>query len=181
MLPDIANSRFPDDDMSKLKQRSIAMPSVGHSSDDVSDHLPYEGYRELKFGYESESEIHISDSDDDESNAVPHEARERANHMSSRDVQLQPMIANASGLSMLPSDNTVMTKPMQLLNTTRDTDSQSSDTKVAKSMDRAIGRGLDDINWSQIKASDNSIDMQSEAMPEQVSAELAKEKSMYVI
>jgi hypothetical protein len=48
-------------------------------------------------------------------------------------------------------------------------------------MDRAIGHGLDDINWSQIKASDNSIDMQSEAMPEQVSAELAKEKSMYVI
>ncbi|CAD6209698.1 unnamed protein product [Miscanthus lutarioriparius] len=156
------------------------MPSVGHSSDDGSDHLPYEGYRELKVGYESESEIHISDSDDDESNAVPHEARERANHMSSRDVQLQPTIANASGLSMLPSDNTAMTKPMQPLNTTRDTDSQSSDTKVAKSMDRAIGHGLDDINWSQIKASDNSIDMQSEAIPEQVSAELPKKKTFLV-
>ncbi|CAD6202201.1 unnamed protein product [Miscanthus lutarioriparius] len=180
VLPDIANSRFPDDDMSKLKQRSIAMPSVGHSSDDGSDHLPYEGYRELKVGYESESEIHISDSDDDESNAVPHEARERANHMSSRDVQLQPMIANASSLSMLPSDKTVMTKPMQPLNTARDTDSQSSDTKVAKSMDRAIGHGLDDINWSQIKASDNIIDMQSEAIPKQVSAELPKEKTFLV-
>ncbi|KXG40119.1 probable myosin-binding protein 4 isoform X2 [Sorghum bicolor] len=174
MLPDIANNRFPDDDMSKLKQRSIAMPSVEHSSDEGSDHLPYEGYRELKVGYESESEVHISGSDDDESNAVPHDARERAHHISSRDVQLQPMISNAIGSSMLPSDNTVMTKPP--LNTARDTDSKSSDTKVAKSLDRAIGHGLDDISWSQINASDNSINMQSKAVPEQVSAELPKEK-----
>jgi hypothetical protein len=45
--------RFPDDDMSKLKQRSITMPSVVHSSNHDSDHLPHEGYREPKVGYKS--------------------------------------------------------------------------------------------------------------------------------
>jgi hypothetical protein len=57
---------------------------------------------------------------------------------------------------------------------------QSSDNKVdnfAKSSDRSIGQ----INWSQIKANDNKNDMQLKAMPEQLCAELPKEKSMYVI
>ncbi|OEL29583.1 hypothetical protein BAE44_0009393 [Dichanthelium oligosanthes] len=177
-LSEVATSRFPGDDMSK--ERSITMANVGHSSDDDSDHLPFESYRKLKVGHDSESEIHISDSDDDDGNAILHEAR-GANDISSRDVQLQPMISSANGLSMLPSDNTVMKKPMQQLNTARYTGSQSSGTKVAKSSDRAIGHGLDEISWSQINtnASDN-IDMQSRAMPEQVCAEHPKEKTFLV-
>ncbi|KAJ1298661.1 hypothetical protein BS78_01G470700 [Paspalum vaginatum] len=176
-LPDVANSRFPDVDMSKLKE-SISMASIGHSSDDGSDHLPYEGYRKLKVGHDSESEMHISDVDDDDGNVAPHEARERANQILNRDAQLQPMITNAIGLSMLHSDNTVTAKPMQPLNSARDTDNR--DTKVAKSLDRAIGHGLDEINWSQINSSDNNIDIQSKLMPEQVCAELPKEKTFLV-
>jgi hypothetical protein len=165
------------------KVGSIAMASVGHSSDDDSDHLAFEGYRKLKVGHDSESEIHISDSDDDVGHAILHEARGVAVDISSRDVQLQQMISSANGLSMLPSDNTVMTKPKQPLNTARDTDSQSSGTKVAKSLDRAIGHGLDEINWSQINAnsSDNNIHMQPKAMPEQACTEHPKEKSTYVV
>ncbi|RLN40155.1 myosin-binding protein 1 isoform X1 [Panicum miliaceum] len=178
-LSEVANSRFPGDDVSKV--RSIAMASVGHSSDD-SDHLAFEGYRKLKVGHDSESEIHISDSDDDVGHTILHEARGVAIDISSRDVQLQPMISGANSLSMLPSDNTVTTKPKQPLNTARDTDSQSSGTKVAKSLDRAIGHGLDEINWSQINAnsSDNNIDMQPKAMPAQVCAEHPKEKTFLV-
>ena len=180
-LSEDENSRFPGDDMNKV--RNIAMASVGHSSDDDSDHLAFEGYRKLKVGHDSESEIHISDSDDDVGHAILHEARGLAVDTSSRDVQLQPMISSANHLSMLPSDNTVMMKPKQPLNTARDTDSQPSGTKVAKSLDHAIGHGLDEINWSQINAnsSDNNIDMQPKATPEQVCAEHAKEKSTYVI
>ncbi|KAF8667796.1 hypothetical protein HU200_052607 [Digitaria exilis] len=146
-LSEAANGRFPGDDNSKV--RSIAMAGVGHSSDDDSDHLPFEGYRKLKVGHDSESEIHISDSDDDAG-----EAR-GANENSSRDVQHQPMISSAK----------------QPVNTVRDFDGQSSGTKVAKSLDRAIGHGLDEINWSQINAnaSDSSINMQSKGMPEQCS------------
>ncbi|WVZ55580.1 hypothetical protein U9M48_006221 [Paspalum notatum var. saurae] len=153
-LPDVANSKFPDVDVSKLKE-SISMASIGHSSDNGSDHLPYEGYRKLKVGHDSESEMHISDVDDDDGNAAHHKARERANHISNHDAQLQPMITNA-----------------------RDTDNR--DTKVAKSLDRAIGHGLDEINWSQINASDNNTDMQLKLTPEQVCAELPKEKTFLV-
>lgn len=158
-LSEAANGRFPGDDTSKV--RSIAMAGVGHSSDDDSDHLPFEGYRKLKVGHDSESEIHISDSDDDAG-----EAR-GANENSSRDVQHQPMISSAK----------------QPVNTVRDFDGQSSGTKVAKSLDRAIGHGLDEINWSQINAnaSDSSINMQSNGMPEQVYAEHPKEKSTYAV
>lgn len=174
-LSEAANGRFPGDDTSKV--RSIAMASVRHSSDDDSDHLPFEGYRKLKVGHDSESEIHISDSDDDVSDA------RGANDISSRDVQLQPMISGANGLSMLPSDTTVMMRPKQPVNTVRDIDGQSSGTKVAKSLDRAIGHGLDEINWSQINAneSDNNINMQSKGMPEQVCAEHPKDRSTYVV
>ncbi|RCV46411.1 hypothetical protein SETIT_9G529400v2 [Setaria italica] len=179
-LSEVANIRFPGDDMNKV--RSISMASVGHSSDDDSDHLPFEGYRKLKVGHDSESEIHISDSDDDVGNAMPHEARGVAINISSRDVQLQPMISSGNGLSMLPSDNTVMTKPKQPLNTARHADSQSSGTNVAEYLDPAIGHGLDEINWSQINAnvSDSNMDMQSRAMPEQVCAEHPKEKTFLV-
>ncbi|XP_062216728.1 probable myosin-binding protein 4 [Phragmites australis] len=177
-LSEVAEGRFPDDDMTKVK----AMSSVVHSSDDVYDHLPYEGYRKLKVRRDSESEIHILDGDDD-GNAIPHEARERAKDILSHDVQLQPMISSANGLSMLPSDDTVKTKRMKPLNTARDIESQSSGTKVgnvSKSSDRAIGHGLDEINWCQVNASDNNIDTQSKAMPEQVCSELPKEKTFLV-
>lgn len=179
-LSEVENSRFPGDDMDKV--RSMSMASVGHSSDDNFDDLPFEGYRKLKVDHDSESEIHISDSDDDVGNAIPREARV-AIDISSRDVQLQPMMSSGNGLSMIPSDNTVMTKPKQPLNTVRHADSQSSGTKVAEYLDPAIGHGLDEINWSQINvnASDSNIDMQSRAMPEQVCAEHPEEKSTYVI
>ncbi|CAL4920905.1 unnamed protein product [Urochloa decumbens] len=177
---EVANSRFLDDDMNKVT--SISMASVGHSSDDDSDHLPFEGYRKLKVGHDSESEIHILDSDDDVGNAIPHGARGVPVDISSRDVQLQPMISGANGLSMLPSDNTVMTKPKQSLNTARHADSQSTATKVAEFLDPSIGHGLDEINWSQINAnaSDSNDDVQSKAMPEQVCAEHPKDKTFLV-
>ncbi|CAN6290572.1 unnamed protein product [Urochloa humidicola] len=178
---EVANSRVLGDDMSKVT--SISMASFGHSSDDDSDHLPFEGYRKLNIGHDSESEIHILDSDDDVGNAIPHHGARRATvDISSRDVQLQPMISGANGLSMLPSDNTVMTKPKQPLNTARHVDSQSTATKVAESLDPSIGHGLDEINWSQINAnaSDNNVDVQSKPMPEQVCAEHPNEKTFLV-
>ncbi|CAN6302185.1 unnamed protein product [Urochloa humidicola] len=179
-LSQAANSRFLDDDMSKVT--SISMASVGHSSDGDSDHLPFEGYRKLKVGHDSESEIHTLDSDDDVGNAITHGARGVAVDISSRDVQPQPIISGANGLSMLSSDNTVTTKPKQLLNTARHADSQSTATKVAESLDPSIGHGLDEINWGQINAnaSDNNVDVQSKAMPEQVCAGHPKEKTFVV-
>jgi hypothetical protein len=135
--------------------------SVGHSSDDGSDHLPSEGYRKLKLQHDSESEIDTSHDDDDDDD----------------DVQMPPLVSSDNSLSMLPSENTVITNSMKPMNTAN---RQSSDNKVdnfAKSSDRSIGQ----INWSQIKANDNKNDMQLKAMPEQLCAELPKEKSMYVI
>jgi hypothetical protein len=132
------------------------IPSVGHSSDDGSDHLPSEGYSKLKHQHDSESEINTSDADDD--------------------VQMPPVVSSHNSLSMLPSENTVITNSMKPMNTAN---RQSSDNKVdnfAKSSDRSIGQ----INWSQIKANDNKNVMQWEAMPEQLCAEFLKEKSMYV-
>lgn len=54
----------------------MAMASVGHSSDEDFDQLPYEGYRKLNACRDSHSEIHISD-DDVGGDAKPYEAKRR--------------------------------------------------------------------------------------------------------
>ncbi|KAL6660075.1 hypothetical protein ACP70R_002197 [Stipagrostis hirtigluma subsp. patula] len=164
-VSNIASARAPDDD--KGKERGIAMASVGHSSDDVSDHSPDGGYRKLKAGQNSESGIRISD-DGDDGNALPHEAREQVKDISRHDVHMKQMPIN--------------TNPLVPVNTARRTDNQPSSAKVgnaAESSDRVIGHGLDEINWS-LNSSDNNIDMQSKAMPEQVCAEIPKEKTFLV-
>jgi hypothetical protein len=130
--------------------------------------------------HNSESEICISDDDDDDRNAIPHEARERAKGISSVDVQMPPLVSGGIGLSMLPADNTIQINSMEPMNTAN---RQSSDNKAgnfAESSDRSIGHGLDRTNWSQINANDNKNDMQWKAMPEQLCTELPKEKSMYL-
>ncbi|TVU48288.1 hypothetical protein EJB05_07919 [Eragrostis curvula] len=179
-MSEIANGRLPNDDWSKEKERRIAMASVGHSSDDGSDHLPCERYSRLKLRHDSDSEIHISD---DDGNAVLREARDRAKDISSHDVQMPPRVSGNDGLSMLPSDNTVMKKSVKSTNTVKSADWQSRDNKVGnvtKSSDRSIGHGLDEINWSEVNASDNKIDMQWKATPEKVCTELPKEKTFVV-
>ncbi|KAL6901796.1 hypothetical protein ACP4OV_004672 [Aristida adscensionis] len=89
-LSEVATARVPDD---RGKERSIAMANVSPSSDDVSDHLSDGGYRKLKAGQNSESEIRISD-DDDDGAETPYESRERAKDMSCHDVDLKPMTMN---------------------------------------------------------------------------------------
>ncbi|XP_037426165.1 myosin-binding protein 1-like [Triticum dicoccoides] len=67
------SGRPQNDGMSKVKERSMATASVGHSSDEDFDQLPYGGYRKL---HDSQSEIHVSD-DDVGGDAKPYEAKRR--------------------------------------------------------------------------------------------------------
>uniref|UniRef100_A0ACD5TU91 Uncharacterized protein n=1 Tax=Avena sativa TaxID=4498 RepID=A0ACD5TU91_AVESA len=84
------SGRSPDDGMRKVKQRSIAMASVGHSSDENFDQLPCGGYKMLNTRCDSESEIQVSD-DDDDGDAMPYKAPQRTREISCDDAQLQPV------------------------------------------------------------------------------------------
>lgn len=154
------------------------MVSAEHSSDDASDYLPSEGYSKLKLRHDSESEIHISD--DDDGSAMLHEARGRAKGVLSHGVQMPQLVTSGNGLSILPSQNAVITNSMKRMNTAN-RQSDNKNYNAAESSGRSIGYGLDEINWSQMNASDNKNDMPWKAMPEQVCAELPKDKSMYAI
>ncbi|XP_044362275.1 probable myosin-binding protein 4 isoform X2 [Triticum aestivum] len=70
------NGRSQNDGMSKVKERSMATASVGHSSDEDFDQLPHGGYRKLNACHDSQSEIHVSD-DDVGGYAKPYEAKRR--------------------------------------------------------------------------------------------------------
>ncbi|KAE8787582.1 myosin-binding protein 1 [Hordeum vulgare] len=70
------NGRSQNDGMSRVKERSMGMASVGHSSDEDFDQLPYGGYKQLHACRGSHSEIHISD-DDVGGDAKPCEAKRR--------------------------------------------------------------------------------------------------------
>ncbi|KAM0870269.1 hypothetical protein ACQ4PT_040112 [Festuca glaucescens] len=173
-----ASGRSPDDGMRKVKQRSRAMVSVGHSSDEDCDRLPSGGYRKLNARRDSESETHVSDGDDDD-DAVPYKARHRTRDISYDDAHLQPMIASTNILPTSPFETTIPTKPMNTiplvpLNTAADTGN------AAKSSDPTIGHGLEEINWSQVNGSNNDLDMHLMAGPEQVCQELPKEKTFLV-
>ncbi|KAF7055287.1 hypothetical protein CFC21_062837 [Triticum aestivum] len=74
------NGRSQNDGMSKVKERSMATASVGHSSDEDFDQLPYGGYRKL---HDSQSEIHVSD-DDVGGDAKPYEAKRRTRDLDER-------------------------------------------------------------------------------------------------
>ncbi|KAM0874067.1 hypothetical protein ACQ4PT_037663 [Festuca glaucescens] len=173
-----ASGRSPDDGMRKVKQRSRAMVSVGHSSDEDCDQLPSGGYRKLNARRDSESEIHVSDGDDND-DAVPYKARHRTRDISYDDAHLQPMITSSNILSTSHSETTIPTKlmntiPLVPLNTAADTGN------AAKSLDPTIGHGLEEINWSQVNVSNNDLDMHLMAGPEQVYQELPKEKTFLV-
>jgi hypothetical protein len=153
------------------------MVSVGHSSDEDCDQLPSGGYRKLNACRDSESEIHVSDGDDND-HAVPYKAQHQTRDISYDDAHLQPMITSSNILSTSHSETTIPTKrmntiPLVPLNTTADTGN------AAKSLDPTIGHGLEEINWSQVNASNNDLDMHLMAGPEQVHQELPKEKSMF--
>ena len=169
--------RSPDDGRRKVKQRSIAMATVGDSSDEDFDQLPCAGYRKLNAHRDSESEIHVS-GDDDVGDAMPYKARNRTRDTSCHDAQLQPMITNTNTLSTSPFETTIPEKPMDTiplvpLNTA------AGIGNAAKILDPTIRHGLEEINWSQVNVSNNNLDMNLMAVPEQVCQELPKEKSMY--
>uniref|UniRef100_A0ACD5WQY5 Uncharacterized protein n=1 Tax=Avena sativa TaxID=4498 RepID=A0ACD5WQY5_AVESA len=156
------SGRSPDDGTRKVKQRSIAMASVGHSSDENFDQLPCGGYKMLNTRCESESEIHVSD-DDDDGDAMPYKSPQRTRET----------------LSTSPFETTTTTKPMNTiplvpLNTAAGAENG------AKSTDPTIGHGLQEINWSQVNVSNNNLDMHLIAGPEQVCQELPKEKTFLV-
>lgn len=168
---------FLDDSMSKVKERSIAMASVGCSSDDDVDQLPHGCYRKLSADHDSESEIRISD-DDDGCLAMVYEAKQRTRDKPCADAWLQPMITSTNTLSPSPSESTDQTKFMSITPLVP-LDTAEGTTNAAKSSDPAIGDGLEEINWGQPNVSNNNLDVQLNTVPEQDCQELQKEKSMY--
>ncbi|KAL5211107.1 hypothetical protein ABZP36_006730 [Zizania latifolia] len=155
---ELANCMVPGDDVSTMKERSITMASAEHSSDDGSDEFSYGGYTKLNDCRDSESEIRILDDNDDDGNAMLHEATQR-------------------------SKGLMNTTPLVPLNTATVTDNAPTDTNLvsaAESSEHAIGHGLEEINWSKVNVSGNNHDVQSKIVPEQVCAELPKEKTFLV-
>ncbi|CAM0871420.1 unnamed protein product [Alopecurus aequalis] len=172
------SGRSPDDGMRKVKERSIAMASVGHSSDEDFDQFPSGGYKKLNAHRDFESEIHMSDEDNDD-DAIQYEARHRTKGASYHDVQLQPMITGTNTLSTSPFETTIPTKPM---NTTPliPLNSAAGTGNAAKSSDPTIGHGLEEMDWSQVNVRNNNIEAQLKAVPEQVYQELPKEKTFLI-
>ncbi|KAF0912914.1 hypothetical protein E2562_019484 [Oryza meyeriana var. granulata] len=185
----LANGMVPDDDVSTVKERSIDMTSVGHSSDEGSDGFSYGGYRKLNVRHDSESEIRILDDDDDEDgNSMIHKATQRSKDLSFHDLQLQPMISSTNSLLVRPSENVVPAEPMNTtppvpVSTATSTVNVAIRTNLvsaAKSSEHAIGQGLGDTNGSKVSVNGDNHDMQSKIVPEQVYAELPKEKTFLV-
>uniref|UniRef100_A0ACD5WF81 Uncharacterized protein n=1 Tax=Avena sativa TaxID=4498 RepID=A0ACD5WF81_AVESA len=136
------SGRSPDDGVRKVKQRSISMASVGHSSDENFDQLPCGGYKMLNSRCDSESEIHVSD-DDDDGDAMPYKAPRRTREISCDDAQLQPVATTPT--------KPMNTIPLVPLNTAAGTGNG------AKSTDPTIGHGLREINWSQVNVSNKEV------------------------
>ncbi|KQK23483.2 hypothetical protein BRADI_1g74135v3 [Brachypodium distachyon] len=173
-LSEEVSDMFLDDSMSKVKERSIAMASVGCSSDDDVDQLPHGCYRKLSADHDSESEIRISD-DDDGCLAMVYEAKQRTRDKPCADAWLQPMITSTNTLSPSPSESTDQTKFMSITPLVP-LDTAEGTTNAAKSSDPAIGDGLEEINWGQPNVSNNNLDVQLNTVPEQDCQELQKEK-----
>uniref|UniRef100_J3LKB0 GTD-binding domain-containing protein n=1 Tax=Oryza brachyantha TaxID=4533 RepID=J3LKB0_ORYBR len=182
-----ANGMVPDNDVNTVKERSIDMTSVGHSSDEGSADLSYGGYRKLNACHDSESEIRILD-DDDDGNSMIDKATQRSKDLSFYDLQLQPMIRSTNSLPMHPSENVVLEEPMNItppvpVNPATSTDYVATSTNLVsseKSSEHAVGQGLGDINWSKDNVSANNHEVQAKIAPEQVCAELPKEKTFLV-
>ncbi|XP_024314972.1 probable myosin-binding protein 4 [Brachypodium distachyon] len=177
-LSEEVSDMFLDDSMSKVKERSIAMASVGCSSDDDVDQLPHGCYRKLSADHDSESEIRISD-DDDGCLAMVYEAKQRTRDKPCADAWLQPMITSTNTLSPSPSESTDQTKFMSITPLVP-LDTAEGTTNAAKSSDPAIGDGLEEINWGQPNVSNNNLDVQLNTVPEQDCQELQKEKTFLV-
>uniref|UniRef100_A0A0D9Z2H1 GTD-binding domain-containing protein n=1 Tax=Oryza glumipatula TaxID=40148 RepID=A0A0D9Z2H1_9ORYZ len=185
-LPELANGIVPDD-VSTVKERSIDMTSVGHSSDEGSEELSYGGYSKLNVRHDSESENRISDDDEDEDgNSMIHKATQRSRDFLFHDSQLQPMISDTNSLSMHPSENVVLAEPMNTapvpVSTAAKTDNVATGTNLvsaAKSSEH-IAQGSREISLSNVNVSGNNHDVQPKIVPEQVCAELPKEKTFLV-
>ncbi|KAG8096014.1 hypothetical protein GUJ93_ZPchr0013g36783 [Zizania palustris] len=150
---ELANCMAPDDDVSTVKERSITMASVEHSSDDGSDEFSYGGYTKLNDCRDSESDIRILDDHDDDGSAMLHEATQR-------------------------SKGLMNTTPLVPVNT--ETVTGTNLVSAAESSEHAIGHGLEEINWSKVNVCGNSHGVQSKIVPGQVYAELPKEKTFLV-
>uniref|UniRef100_A0A0D9VPW3 GTD-binding domain-containing protein n=1 Tax=Leersia perrieri TaxID=77586 RepID=A0A0D9VPW3_9ORYZ len=188
-LSELANDIVLDDDVSTVKERSIDMISIGHSSEEGSDDFSYGGYRKLNVPNDPESEIRILDDDHeyDDSTGMIHKVTQRSKDLSSHDLQRQPMIGSTNSLSMHPSENVVLAEPMNTtpvpVNTATKTDHVATVTNLVsaeKSSEHASLNGLGEINWSKVNVTGNSRDVQSTIVPEQVCAELPKEKTFLV-
>ncbi|KAL5217722.1 hypothetical protein ABZP36_018406 [Zizania latifolia] len=182
-LSELANCMVPDDDVSTV-ERSIAMASVEHSSDDGSDEFSYGGYRKLNDRHDSESEIRVLDDENDDGNTMLREATQRSKCLPCHDFRLQPMISSTNSLSTHPSENVVLVEPMNSavvpVNTATSIDNVPTGTNLvsaAESSEHAIGHGLEEINWSKVNV---NHDVQSKIVPEQVCVELPKEKTFLV-
>ncbi|XP_020104575.1 probable myosin-binding protein 4 isoform X2 [Ananas comosus] len=158
----------PRERSSERREISLGQTHIYHSDVHGFDHLSHIGYSELKITSDSESEVPISEDDDDRS-SLHRGGNDIKQEKMDRDRKSQPVISINKSLSPPVCEDVIKEK---LIHPTPVMPVDAAASNSTKQPNVVIGHGLEEIIWSQVNV---RTDLAA-SVPEHVPAEVLKEK-----